>query len=156
MAGECFLDGVVATGSGKRYARRAPRVPARRYGRSGERRVCGAHRRCDGSGMSELTPDARRERAVRELERRRCFQAHVAFQVILLAVLAVVWAVSEYHNAGGWPTGLRTGRDAHDWDPWIVYPVIVAVAAIAIHAWHVFGRRPISEADIRRQIARCR
>jgi hypothetical protein len=105
--------------------------------------------------MPESTENSPRARAVRTIERRRRFQAHVAFQALLVAVLAIVWAVSEYHNAGGWPTGFRTGRQAQDWDPWIVYPALVAVTAVGIHAWHLFGRKEITESDIRRELARC-
>ena len=104
--------------------------------------------------MPDRTTDSRRATAIRALERRRRFHAHVAFHAVLLAVLAVVWAISEYHNAGGWPTGFATGRDDRDWDPWIVYPVLVAATAVAVHAWHLYGRRPITEDDVRREMAR--
>jgi hypothetical protein len=65
-----------------------------------------------------------------------------------------VWATTEYHNAGGWPTGFRTGRQNHDWDPWMVYPLIAGTLAVAVHAWVAFGRRPLTEGDIRREIGR--
>jgi hypothetical protein len=70
------------------------------------------------------------------------------------SVLFLVWATTEYQNAGGWPTGFRTGRQNHDWDPWIVYPLILGTLALAIHWWVAFGRRPATEADIRREIDR--
>src|SRR3712207_5619514 len=103
--------------------------------------------------MSDSTGNSPRARALRRIERRRRFHAHAAFQAALLLLLAVVWAVSEYHNAGGWPTGFRTGRQAHDWDPWIVYPMLVALTAVAIHAWHLFVRKEITEDEIRREMA---
>ena len=104
--------------------------------------------------MSDSTANSPRARAVRAIERRRRFHAHAGFQALLLGLLAVVWAVSEYHNAGGWPSGFRTGRQAQDWDPWIIYPVLVAVTAVGVHAWHVFGRKEITESEIRRELAR--
>jgi hypothetical protein len=62
--------------------------------------------------------------------------------------------VTEYRNAGGWPTGFRTGRQNHDWDPWIVYPLTAGSVLLAADAWHTFRRGPISELEIRRETAR--
>ena len=43
----------------------------------------------------------------------------------------VIWAISEYHTAGGWPThGFSQSSGIHDvWNFWIVYPLI----AWAVH-----------------------
>jgi hypothetical protein len=74
--------------------------------------------------------------------------AHVAGTLML----AVIWATTEYQNAGGWPTGFRTGRENHDWDPWIIYPVIAGTVALAVHAWLAFFRRPVTEDEIAREL----
>ena len=100
--------------------------------------------------------DPLRARALERLRRRRNFLAHVVAHVVGSAFLVVVWATTEYQNAGGWPTGFRTGRMNHDWDPWIVYPLLAGTVALGIHAWIAFGRSPATEHDIAREIERLR
>lgn len=95
-----------------------------------------------------------RELALDRIRRRRNFVTHVILHVAGTVFLTVVWAVTEYHNAGGWPTGFRTGRENHDWDPWIIYPVLAGTFAVVLHAWIAFGRQPATEADIRREVHR--
>jgi hypothetical protein len=106
----------------------------------------------------ETDNDDRRWRALalERIKRRRNFQIHLVAHLIGSLFLAVVWAVTEYHNAGGWPTGFRTGRMNHDWDPWIMYPLIAGTLAVAVHAWIAFGREPTTEADVRREVERLR
>jgi hypothetical protein len=70
--------------------------------------------------------------------------------------LVLVWAVTEYHNAHGWPTGFRTGRLNHDWDPWIIYPLIAGTLALATHGWAAFGREPATEREIVAEMERLR
>jgi hypothetical protein len=67
-----------------------------------------------------------------------------------------IWATSEYHNAGGWPTqGFSQSSGIHDvWNIWIIYPLIALVLATAGHAWFVYGRKPISESEVEREIER--
>ena len=94
--------------------------------------------------------------ALDRIRLRRAFRIHVAATVVGSLFLSIVWAVTEYHNAGGWPTGLASGRASHDWDPWIIYPLIGGLIALALHAWAAFGRRPASELDVAREMARLR
>src|SRR5215210_8873671 len=68
--------------------------------------------------------DELRALATERIRRRRNFQLHIAAYILGTLTVTIVWAVTEYHNAGGWPTGFRTGRQNHDWDPWIIYPLI--------------------------------
>jgi hypothetical protein len=88
------------------------------------------------------------------IRRRRNFVTHLIAHVVGSMFLILIWATTEYHNAGGWPTGFRTGRQNHDWDPWIMYPLIAGTLALAVHAWVALGRRPLPEADIRREVGR--
>jgi hypothetical protein len=92
--------------------------------------------------------------ALDRIRRRRNFATHAIAHLSATLFLTVVWAVTEYHNAGGWPTGFRTGRMNHDWDPWIIYPVLAGTFALALHAWIAFGRRPATEKDVERELAR--
>jgi hypothetical protein len=73
-----------------------------------------------------------------------------------MVLLVVIWATSEYHNAGGWPThGFSQSSGIHDvWNLSIIYPVIAWLLILGGHGWFVYGRRPISESDIKREIER--
>ena len=95
-----------------------------------------------------------RVQAVTQISRRRNFFTHVAVYLIGNIFLIAVWATNEYYNAGGWPTALRTGRKNHDWDPWIIYPLMAGTLALLVHAWIVYGRRPPTERDIAREVKR--
>ena len=94
--------------------------------------------------------------AFERLKRRRNFRIHLAGHVLGSLFLTLVWAVTEYNNAGGWPTGFRTGRMNHDWDPWIIYPLIAGTLAVAVHAWITYGREPMTEAEVEREVERLR
>ena len=106
--------------------------------------------------MGEHHDDHLRALAIERIARRRRFRLHAAAHAIGSVFLIIVWAVTEYHNAGGWPTGFRTGRMHHDWDPWIIYPLIGGTLALATHGWIAFGRQPATEHDIAREIERLR
>lgn len=95
-----------------------------------------------------------RKLAAERIQRRRNFTTHVIANCAATVFLVLVWAVTEYRNAGGWPTGFRTGRMNHDWDPWIIYPVLAGTVALGLHAWIAFGRRPTTDAEIEREVAR--
>jgi 2TM domain-containing protein len=100
--------------------------------------------------------DELRAVALDRIRRRRNFVAHVFAYLIGGLTLVIVWATTEYRNAGGWPTGFRAGRENHDWDPWIMYPLIAGALALGVHAWIAFGRRPASEREIEQEIERLR
>ena len=97
-----------------------------------------------------------REQAIQRIERRRHFRIELAVSSAGLILVAVVWIISEYHNARGWPTrGFSQSSGAHDvWNVWFVYPLVVWILFVAARAWVTYGRRPISEADIQREIER--
>lgn len=95
-----------------------------------------------------------RAQAVERIKARRNFQIHALAHVVGSVFVFLVWATTEYHNAGGWPTGFRTGRQNHDWDPWIIYPLLAGTTALLVHTWIAFGRRPATESDVAREIRR--
>jgi len=99
-----------------------------------------------------------REVAVKQVERKRRFQSHAIVYTAVSIFLAVIWAISEYHNAGGWPTeGFSQSSSIHHvWNIWIIYPVLGLALSLTIEAWRTFGRKPISESEIRREIVRIR
>jgi hypothetical protein len=97
-----------------------------------------------------------RQQAIRQIERRRHFKIRAATGTLLMIILVVIWAFSEYHNAGGWPTSgfSQSSGIAHVWNYWIIYPAIVWVLLTAADAWRVYRQKPISEAEIKREIER--
>jgi len=97
-----------------------------------------------------------RQQAVRQIERRRRFRVSTAWSAVGMMILVVIWATSEYHNAGGWPTqGFSQSSGIPDvWNFWIVYPLGAWILAVAAHAWFVYGNKPISESEIKREIER--
>ena len=97
-----------------------------------------------------------RQEAIKQIERRRRFRLSMVASTVAMAILVAIWATTEYHNAGGWPTqGFSQSSGIHDvWNIWIIYPAIAWVALTVTHAWFVFMRRPISEREIERELDR--
>ena len=104
------------------------------------------------------TEDLARQQAVRQIERRRHFRIEAVASGIGMVILVLIWAFSEYHNAGGWPTqGFSQSSGIHDvWNYWIVYPIGAWVLILAARAWLVHGHKPIRESEIQREIERQR
>jgi len=99
---------------------------------------------------------ARRESAIKQIVRTRRFHIELVASFVGMAILVAIWATSEYHNAGGWPTkGFSQSSGIHDvWNFWIIYPILGWVLILGARAWSVYGRKPISESDIQREIDR--
>lgn len=97
-----------------------------------------------------------RQQAIRQIERRRRFWISTTWSGIAMLILVATWAISEYHNAGGWPVdGFSQSSGIHEvWNFWIVYPLGAWLLIVAAHAWAVFGNKPISESEIKREIER--
>jgi len=119
----------------------------------GDSAVPGRSGRPDGEDAGEKLA---RQEAIKQIERRRRFKISTAAFAVGVIILVAIWAASEYHNAGGWPVhGFSQSSGMHDvWNFWIIYPLIAWVLATAAHAWFVYGRRPISESEVRREIER--
>jgi hypothetical protein len=79
-----------------------------------------------------------RERAVQRLKKKRDFHTHVLIYVAVNAFLVVIWAVT----SGGYF--------------WPIFPILGWGIAVAANAWDVYGRKPISEDEIRREADRLR
>jgi hypothetical protein len=97
-----------------------------------------------------------RELAIKQIERRRAFLMHAAAFAVTSVLLLVIWAVSEYHNAGGWPSHgfSQSSGSPGVWNIWIIYPVVGWGALVAMHAWATYLHKPISESQIRREVER--
>jgi protein-S-isoprenylcysteine O-methyltransferase Ste14 len=97
-----------------------------------------------------------RELAVEQIERKRRFRTRAFGAAVVGVVLVIIWAIVEYHNAGGWPTNgfSQSSGIHHEWNSWIVYPLIAIALGVAIDAWHTYRNKPITESEIRRQMDR--
>jgi H+/Cl- antiporter ClcA len=95
-----------------------------------------------------------RQQAIKRIERKRRFWTGAAWSAIAMIILVIIWAVSEYHNAGGWPTsGFSQSSGIHDvWNFWIIYPLGAWVLLLVAGAWGVYRSKPISESEIKREI----
>jgi 2TM domain len=113
-----------------------------------------------GTDTAPMAPAASdqlaRDQAVKQIERRRRFWMRATMGTLFMLILAVIWALAEYHNSGGWPTrGFSQSSGVHDvWNYWIIYPAIAWALLTAGDAWRTFGRKPVSEADIQREMKR--
>ena len=97
-----------------------------------------------------------RQQAIKQIERKRRFWLGTVMGTLGMIVLTAIWALSEYHNAGGWPTSgfSQSSGIPNMWNYWIIYPAIVWVLATATDAWWVFRHKPISEDQIQREMNR--
>jgi hypothetical protein len=79
-----------------------------------------------------------RKLAVDQLKKKRDFKTHVVVYVTVNTFLVVIWAV--------------TGADFF----WPVFPILGWGIGVAANAWDVYGRKPITEEEIRRETDRLR
>jgi hypothetical protein len=109
-----------------------------------------------GPDRSAKGDDQARAQAIRQIERRRRFWVSTMWLAIGMAALTFLWAVGEYHDAGGWPVhGFSQSSGIHEvWNIWVLYPLGAFALITAGHAWAVFGSKPISEGEIRQEIER--
>jgi len=92
--------------------------------------------------MADLTPTATpahsddREQALERIKKRRDFSAHLFAYLVINAGIWAVWALT----GGGyaWPAWVSGG--------WTV--------GLVLNAWDVYMRRPVTEADVAREIHR--
>ncbi len=99
-----------------------------------------------------------RELAVKQIERKRRFHSRAFSAASVAVVLVIIWAITEYNNAGGWPTDgfSQSSGIPHEWNSWIIYPIIALALAVAIDAWHTYRRTPITEDEVHREMNRLR
>ena len=114
-------------------------------------------RRADiDSSVPVSSENLARQQAIKQIERRRRFKVSTAVSGLGMIILVTIWAITEYHNAGGWPVnGFSQSSGIHDvWNFWIVYPVGAWVFLTAAFGLDVYRRRSISESEIKREMER--
>ncbi len=97
-----------------------------------------------------------REMAIKEIEQERRFHRHIFEYAIISIVLVIAWVISEYNNADGWPSKgfSESSGTPHVWNIWIVYPIVVFGALLAMEAWKTYRKKPITEQEVRRHMDR--
>jgi len=89
---------------------------------------------------SDVRPEdfavSEREQVRKRLQERRDFGSHLVAYVVVNAALIVVWAMT---GAG------------YFWPAWVL---ACWGAGLGLHAWEVFLRRPVTEADIDEELRR--
>lgn len=80
--------------------------------------------------------NAGRQAAIDRLEKKRDLRSHVLIYMAVNTTLVVIWAVS---GAGYF---------------WPIWPILGWGIGLALTTWNVYGRRPITEDDIRRETRR--
>jgi hypothetical protein len=95
-----------------------------------------------GDELLASSPEGLRDQALRSLKKRRDLHAHEFAYVTINLLLWGVWAI--------------IGITSHSWFPW---PLLVSLGwgvGLAFNAWDVHFRRPITEAELRRETERLR
>jgi fatty acid desaturase len=80
-----------------------------------------------------------RAQALERLQAKRRFQRHALIYAVVIGLLVVIWALTNFGNYF-----------------WPIWPALLWGIALAIHGWTVYGRRPITDADIDRELGRDR
>jgi hypothetical protein len=83
-----------------------------------------------------LTPDEMRAMALRRLRKQSDFRMHLLIYLVVNALLVVVWA---------W-----TGASLF----WPIFPIVGWGIGVAANAWDAYGRKPVTEDRIQREIRR--
>jgi len=84
-----------------------------------------------------------RREAIRRLKKKRDFRAHLLAYVLVNGFLWLVWGIV-YAAASG------------PWFPWPLFPLFGWGIGLVFHAWDVYGRKPFSDEEVERELARLR
>jgi hypothetical protein len=85
------------------------------------------------------TEDELREQALQRLKKKRDFRSHLFIYFAVNAMLVAIWAITGTGNFF-----------------WPIFPIVGWGVGVAANAWDVYGRRPITEDEIRREAERLR
>jgi hypothetical protein len=80
-----------------------------------------------------------RQQAIQRLKRKRDFRSHVFIYMAVNAMLVAIWAITGTGNFF-----------------WPIFPILGWGVGLAANAWEVYGRRPLTEDEIRREADRLR
>ena len=109
-----------------------------------------------GSSVPSSAEQLARQEAIKQIERKRRYWVSTAISFVGLLIVAAIWAITEYHNAGGWPTQgfSQSSSIPNVWNIWIIYPAIGWAFLVIAGGLNVYLRTPISESQIKREMER--
>ena len=91
-----------------------------------------------GTALASTDPAGERAAAIKRINARRDFFKHITVYAVVNAGLIVIWLVT---GAG------------YFWPGWVLGGWGIG---LVLHGWDLYGRRPISEAEIQREMERGR
>jgi len=86
---------------------------------------------------TDISEQAPRDKAVRQLKKRRDFYGHLLIYTLVNAFLVVIWAITDLHGFF-----------------WPVFPIAGWGIFVVMNAWDVFWRPQITEQDIQHEMER--
>lgn len=86
------------------------------------------------------TRDALREQALERVKKRRDFKAHLLVYTLVNVGIWAIWGVIAASSGSSWP--------------WPIFLTLFWGIGVAMNAWDVYFRRPITEQELEREIDR--
>jgi len=80
-----------------------------------------------------------REAAIKRIHQKKAFQSIIVSFVIVNVFLWIIWAVSDTNKSGF---------------PWPAWVTLGCGVSAAITAWNTYGRKPMTEADVQRELTK--
>ena len=102
-----------------------------------------------------LQDDELRAWARRHLERIRRLKRDVAVFGLGMVAMTSIWILVEWNDNGAFER-FSGGNNPGDWEPWILYVLLIWGFFVALDALKVYFDRPTTEAEIDRQLERLR
>ena len=112
--------------------------------------------------LPALTPEAREDAELREwarghVERVHRLKLHAAVFVVGMLVLTPVWALTQWQDNGAFKAfDFTPDGTPGDWEPWILYVVLIWGGILALQAVRTYFDRPTTPDEIDRTISRLR
>jgi hypothetical protein len=101
-----------------------------------------------------------RAQAKEQLKRIRDFKIHFAVYALGVPLLGVAWMITEYIDAGRWPTRFADADNGvvGTWNPWFFYAAGIWTIFLLIHGFKTYAttrmfRHP-TEAEVDREVQR--
>jgi len=86
------------------------------------------------------SPEGLRDQALRSIKKRRDFHTHAFVYLTINLLVWGVWAI--------------IGTTSGSWFPWPMFMTLGWGIGLVFNGWDVYVRRPISEADVQREVER--
>lgn len=97
--------------------------------------------------------DELRKWARQHVERVHRLKLHVGAFVLGMVVLTPVWLLVEWQDNGAFKHWSSNGNPG-DWEPWILYVVLIWGLVVGIDALKTYFDRPTTEAEVDREVSR--